>query len=55
MKTTVSQLTYQVIGRLYLVEKLLQKSMELLKLRSLELHVKKVRKRGNKIKKGDKE
>ena len=54
MKTNCFQSQYQVIGSLHLLKKSLT-NKEIIELRSLELQVKEVRKRGDKIKTGDNE
>ena len=55
MRTTVFQSLYQAITKLNLLKKVINDLNKLIELRSLELHVGEVRKRGNKIKIGDNE
>ena len=53
MKTTFFQSIYQVIGRSNLLKKTIDGLNKLLEVRSLEVHPKGVKKRGNQIKIGD--
>ena len=53
MKTIRFHLLYQVIGTLNLLKNTIDELNKLLELRSLAMHVKEVRKRGNQIKIGN--
>ena len=55
MRTTVFQSIYQAITKPNLLKKVINDLNKLIELRSLELHVEEVRKRGNKTKIGDNE